>query len=102
MATKKSASEPVSFRLARPLHERLAGEAIARGIDSPDLYARALVVGVLQDETRLQLIEELHAVREDLRRLRADVATALEMTLINVGNAPTDRVQEFVSKNLRR
>lgn len=100
MATRGK-SESLSFRLGGPLLERLTEEASARDL-SPDLHARNLVVGALQDEHRLQLIEELRAVREDIHRLRADLATTLETVLLNLTEVSPDEARAFVRDSLRK
>lgn len=97
----KKRSESLSFRLGGPQLARLADEASARNL-SPDLYARTLVVGVLQDEIRLQLIEENRALREDVRKLRGDISITLETILLNVAGVGPDEARAFVRDRLGR
>lgn len=98
--TRKKPSESLSFRLSGPLLDRLQEEATALEL-SPDLHAKAIVVSMLQDEHRLQVIEELRAVREDIHRLRADVATTLETVLLNVTKVSPEEARAFVRDTLR-
>jgi len=97
--TRKKPSESLSFRLSGPLLDRLQQEATALEL-SPDLHAKAIVVSTLQDEHRLQILEELRAAREDVRRLRADLVIVLEMILLNVARVDKDQVKAFVRDRL--
>lgn len=94
-------SEAISFRLGGALLNQLEAQANADGNKSRGEYARKLVVSVLQDEARLQLLEESRALREEVDKLRRDLATTLELVLLNIGRVPQQQVQDFVSKNLR-
>ena len=82
--------------------DRLSALAEAEGVSVGE-KARELVTAVLQDEDRLRVLEEVHGVREQLDRLRSDVATSLEMILLNVGkDVSADQVRDWVTNNLRR
>jgi hypothetical protein len=94
-------SEPITFRLGGALLNKLEEEATADGSKSRGEYARKLVLSALQDEVRLQLLEESRGLRDDVHRLRKDLATTLELVLLNIGRVPQEQVQDFVSKNLR-
>lgn len=95
-------SKSLSFRLSGALLDRLAALAEAEGVSVGE-KARELVTAVLQDEDRLRVLEEVHGVREQLDRLRSDVATSLEMILLNVGkDVSADQVRDWVTNNLRR
>lgn len=92
----------MSFRLPRALHARLI-ELAEEAELTPSEHARALLVGCLQDEERLRVLQETTALREEVRMLRGDVATSLEMVLLNVTKASDpDEVRRWVSENLRR
>lgn len=95
-------SKSLSFRLSGALLDRLAALAEAEGVSLGE-KARELVTAVLQDEDRLRVLEEVQGVRERLDRLRSDVATSLEMILLNVGkDVSADQVRDWVTNNLRR
>lgn len=95
-------SQTVSFRLRGASLTRLQKLAEDEGVSLGDL-ARRLVVGVLHDEDRLRVLEEVEAVRRELGTLRSDVATSLEMVLLNITRTSTpDEVRAWVTKNLRR
>jgi hypothetical protein len=90
----------VGFRLGGALLERLHAEATARGL-SEGQCARALVSHVLQDEARLLLLEEVDALRQQVSRLRDDVATTLELILMNVAKVDEASVRQYVRSHLR-
>jgi len=93
-------SETVSFRLSGALLTRLTEDAAARGASRGE-HARALLISVLQDEHRLQVLEDTRVVRDEVRKLRSDVALTLEAVLLNIGKVSEGDVRAFVSKNLR-
>ncbi len=97
----KTPSSSVSFRLPDPVFQRLTAEAEAHGVSVGEC-ARRLLIGVLQDEDRLRVLDEIHAARLDVSNLRADVATTLETVLLNVTKTPPDTVRKWVSEKLRR
>jgi hypothetical protein len=94
-------SSTVSFRLRGALLEGLQKRAEEQGVSAGEL-ARRLVIGVLQDEDRSRVLLELETVRQELSRLRSDVATSLEMVLLNVGSSSPDEIRAWVGKNMRR
>lgn len=94
-------SSTVSFRLRGASLDRLQKLAEEQGVSSGEL-ARRLVLSVLQDEDRSRVLLEVEAVRQEVAKLRADVASSLEMVLLNVGNSSPDEIRTWVSKNLRR
>lgn len=93
-------SKTVSFRLSPALDDLLRerAQSVRR---SRGAHARDLLVGVLQDEDRLQVLEELRSAREEVQRLRLDVSKALETVLINIAKVKPDDAQAFVAKVLR-
>lgn len=98
---RRDPSRPVNFRLRGALLARLEALAEAEGISRGKL-AQRLVTAVLLDEDRLRVLQEVEAVRQEVTRLRSDVAKSLEMILLNAGHATSDEVKAWVSKNLRR
>lgn len=94
-------SKSVTFRLGGALLERLEQLAAEQGVSRGDL-ARRFVMATMQDEDRLRVLQEVEGVRQELARLRADVAASLEMILLNVGDASPDEVRAWISSNLRR
>src|SRR5262245_30488792 len=103
MSLRRELSAParmVGFRLGGVLLERLRAEAAERGL-SEGQCARAIVAHVLQDESRHLVLERVEAVRTEVARLRDDVATTLELVLLNVAKADKGSVEEYVRKHLR-
>ena len=94
-------SETVSFRMSGALLARLTEEAAARGVSRGE-HARNVLITALQDEHRLQVLEDIHTLRGELQRLRTDVASTLEVVLLNLAKVDQRDVTEFISKNLRR
>lgn len=101
MAGSERDSETVSFRLGGAQLARLSGNAESLRVSRGE-YARQLVVAALQDEARLQQLEELRALRGELSLLRTDVATTLESVLANLTDVDESDVKAYVSKHLRR
>jgi hypothetical protein len=101
MATKDSSeSATVSFRLGGALLTTLEAKALDRQQSRGEL-ARSLVLSVLQDENHLQLMDEVARLQAAASDLRADVATTLEVVLINLAGKDPAVVKEFVRKHLR-
>lgn len=99
--TPKEPSHTVSFRVDARTFKRLdaAAEELAM---SPGAYARKLLVDGLEDHVRAQLLEEVAQTHQAVTGLRNDIASALEMVLLNLTDAGKDDVQAWISKNLRR
>lgn len=100
-ARPRADSKTVSFRMTGPLLERLVANANATG-RSVGESARDLLVSVLQDEARLEVLEEVRAAREDLRELRSDIAASLEAVLLNIAGKKKEDVRAYVSTVLRK
>lgn len=94
-------SETISFRMSGPLLAQLTELATALGASRGE-YAKNVLIAALQDEHRLQMLDDMRALRANVERLRSDVATSLEAVLLNIGKIDEGQVQEFISKNLRR
>ena len=96
------ASRSISFRLSGALLDRLAQLAADGNLSLGDA-ARQLLTSALQDEDRLRTLEELGRLRHDVEGLRTDLASSIEMVLLNLpGGANPDEVREWVTNNLRR
>lgn len=91
----------VGFRLPDRLFDQLRERAERDG-KSPGEYARRLVASVLEDEERKQTAVQLQAVQQELASLRADVATTLEMVLLNTVKVSPESVKKWVTEKLRR
>lgn len=100
-ASPRNGSSTVSFRLSGALLQQLAESAKASGASLGE-QARELVLGALSDVTHRATLAELALVREEVQRLRADVATTLELLLLNVANLSEEEVKRFVRTNLHK
>lgn len=99
----KTAKEPtctISFRVDERARKQLDEEASSFGM-SRGAYARRLVLDVLEDAEREQIREEIQDVREEVSRLRDNLASVLEMLLLNVAKVKEEDVRRWVSENLR-
>lgn len=89
----------VSLRLDAYYGERLASAAVARGLRPSD-YAAHLLMAVLDDHRE----DALEEVREELRRLRENLAVATEGVLVALGAGEAispDDARSWVEENLR-
>ncbi len=99
-ATRPS-TQTVSFRVDGRTYKRLESDAERRAL-SPHAYARQLVEDVLADAERERLREEVATNRKEVLALREDLATVLEMILINLTKSSEEDIRTWVSRNLRR
>lgn len=93
-------STPVNFRLSAPAARRLAAAAARHGL-SPGTYARRLVLEGMDDTAGRQALDELAAVREQLARLRADLARVAVALLTDAGKAELDDAEAWARDHLR-
>ncbi len=91
----------VGFRLPDRLFEQLRERAERDG-KSPGEFARRLVTSALDDEDRTQTLVQLQAVQQEIASLRADVATTLEMVLLNTVKTSPESVKKWVTEKLRK
>lgn len=91
----------LSFRFGGALRRRLEDEASDLGI-SPGEHARRLVAATLQDENRLEVLRQIDELKGELSKLRSDLASTVEVVLLNVTQTTPDQVKKWVAENLRR
>lgn len=101
MPRRTTPSVKVSFRLSGPLAARLQERAAELEL-SPDLAAKELVVGALQESLRYELLESLRGLSTTVDALRRDITVSLEAVLLNVARLDERDVRTFVSDHLRR
>ena len=65
-------------------------------------YARKLVVDLLEDHRHAQLLDEAKRTQNGISELRGDIATVLEMILLNLTSAKKDEIRAWITENLRR
>jgi hypothetical protein len=100
-SARNTVSKTLGVRLPDQIRHRLEKIA-AEERTTPSDAARRFITAALTDEDRRQVLGELQEVRRELLKLRTDVATALEMILIQIGKAPEPVVKKFVTEHLRR
>jgi hypothetical protein len=91
----------ISFRVDGRLLKRLEADASSCNL-SLHADARRLVQEVLEDTERERVREEIAATRAEVAQLREDLATALEMILLNLTQVGEEEIRAWVSRNLRR
>lgn len=99
--TQKEPTHTVSFRVDARAFKRLEAAADDLAM-SPGAYARKLVMDAMEDHVRAQMLDEMAQTREAVNGLRNDLASTLEMVLLNLTDADEAHVQEWVTENLRR
>ena len=98
--TPKEPSHTVSFRVDARTWKRLEREADSYNL-SAGAYARKVMTDALEDHHRAQMLETATETQQQITKLRSDVATALEMVLLNLTTATKDEVRAWITKNLR-
>ncbi len=100
----KESSRTISFRLSGDPLKELDAQA-QRADASPGDVARDYALAALKEGSTptndgdAQMLME--SLRDEVLTLRRDLATVMEMLLLNVAKIPEDDVREFVTKNLR-
>lgn len=93
--------EGVGFRLDAFYRQQLETRGAAEGLSAGE-YARRLVVRALEDPAGESVTRDLAALREEMTKLRADMASSLEMILLNLTAAKPEEIKAWVSQHLRR
>lgn len=93
-------SKPIGFRLSAATARRLATAAARRGL-TPGTYARRLVLEGLEDDAGRKALDELAAVREQLARLRTDLARVAVALLTDAGKAEVEDAEAWVREHFR-
>lgn len=97
----RTQSITVSFRLSSAAGERLEQEARAHSISRHE-RAKRLVIEALTDARHQDLLAEAGLLKEQVSRLRSDLATTLEVVLLNVAKLDEAAVRRFVSERMRK
>ena len=99
-----SASEEsvrVEFRLRKELAALLDERKRASGAKSANLAARAILEDELQEVRWLDIQRDVADLKHNAMRLRDNIATVLEVLMLNVAKLSRDEVEEFITRNLR-
>lgn len=93
-------SKPIGFRLSAAAAKRLAATAARRGL-TPGTYARRLVLEGLEDDAGRKALDELAVIREQLARLRTDLARVAVALLTDAGKAEVEDAEAWVREHFR-
>lgn len=93
-------SKPIGFRLSAAAAKRLAAAAARRGL-TPGTYARRLVLEGLEDDAGRKALDELAVIREQLARLRTDLARVAVALLTDAGKAEVEDAEAWVREHFR-
>jgi hypothetical protein len=92
------ASPQVSFRLALRHHRRLVAQA---GTESPDLFARELLVRALEEDVLASRLEGLLAESAaQARELRRDLGLSFQALLVLLGKASPEEARAWAEQHL--
>lgn len=100
MRTRREPTVTVSFRVDGRTMKRLESEAAQFNMSGGE-YARKLVTDLLEDHRHAQLLDEANRTRKDIDELRGDIATVLEMILLNLTSATKEQMRAWISEHLR-
>jgi len=99
---------PVSARVPPRHKDAIHGRASRAGTSASE-YLASVIEAHLERDPQQDLIDalsdlkdELHRVRDEQTGLRNDLATVLELVLLNVANLPEQEVERVVSNVLRK
>jgi len=96
---KESSSTTVAFRLNAALYDLLKQVAERCG-QSPNEYARTVLVQSLQNEVPLEILDRLNRLQSDQTQLRSAIAMALEAVLLNTTDLDDERVAAWIRKRI--
>lgn len=96
-------SKIITFRATGTLLHDLQQLATSTGKSEGELAKGFTKKALTEDSSELtsNASELFEALRQDVLTLRRDLATVMEMLLLNVANVPEEQVKAFVSRNLR-
>lgn len=94
-------SQSISFRVSPTIARDLQTKARERG-QTPGKYARELVLDSLSSKDRVEILHDLEDLRNQVRRLREDLATAVIALLTREGPVTIDDAKSWVKNELLR
>lgn len=101
-----ASSKTIAFRASGELLARLEERSALEGKSEGELARELTQQGLEQESQGLEPASAVHAepieeLRQSVLGLRRDLATVMEMLLLNVAKIPEQQVRDFVSRNLR-
>lgn len=97
----KERSNNISFRIPSTVSALLEEKAKERG-QSPGTYARQLVLDSLNDKNTEELRHDLDELRDQVTKLREDLATAVVALLVNDEPKDEEQAKAWVRNTLMR
>ncbi len=97
----KKVSYPISFRVDNATLAHLEKGAARYGISVHE-YARQRLLELLERADETRLLGEAQATRQSVEGLRGDVATTLEVILLNTTQSEPERIRDWVNTHLRQ
>jgi hypothetical protein len=93
-----AASPQISFRLALRHHRRLVAQA---GTESPDLFARELLVRALEEDVLATRVEGLLTdSNTQTKELRRDLAVLFQALVVLLGKASPEEARAWAEQHL--
>jgi len=90
----------VTFKLSDDLMARLEQKAGQSNCPSPHKCAQQIVVNYLEDAERDRARKQMAELRQEVIRLREDLATAVVALLVQAGKVTNpDEAKEWVQRN---
>ena len=92
---------PISFRVDNATLGQLEKGAARYGMSVHE-YARQRLVELLEKQDETRLLEAAGITQRGVERLRSDVATALEVILLNTTPSEPERIRDWINRYLRQ
>ena len=93
--------DAISFKLERPISDRLQELALASNEKSRHLFARKIVEDYVNRSGHDPTAEELVCIRQSIEHLREDLATMAAALLVHAGKIATlEEANTWAMKNL--
>ena len=96
---REEASKPVNFRVSPELSKRLEAEAEKAGMSRGE-YARRLLIECLDDTERERVRHDIAELREEVVKLREDLATAVMALLVRGEPYSVEEAKAWVIRRL--
>ena len=96
----RKVSYPISFRVDSATLGQLEKGAARYGISVHE-YARQRLTELLEKQDEARLLEAARVTQRGVQGLRSDVATALEVILLNTTQSDPERIRDWINIHLR-
>lgn len=96
----RKVSYPISFRVDGGALSQLEKGAARYGISVHE-YARQRLLELLEKQDEARLLEAARTTQRGVEGLRGDVATALEVILLNTTQSDPEKIRDWINTHLR-